>query len=47
MKRQIQVLLQHKKNNADAYTRVYTSLCRVYGEVRVNNAIAKEESLND
>lgn len=44
MKRQIQVLLQHKKNNAGAYARVYANLCRVYGEARVNNAIVKEES---
>jgi hypothetical protein len=42
MKRQIQILIQHKSNNANAYAKVYESMCRIYGQAKVDKAIERE-----
>ena len=39
MKRQIEIMLQHKANNPAAYDRVYQFLVRVYGQAKVDKAI--------
>ena len=44
MKRQVQILLQHKQNNPAAFAKVYDSMTRIYGKKRIDSAIKKAES---
>ena len=44
MKRQIEILAQHKKNGTSSFDRVYDAMVRRYGKAKVDNALAKLES---
>jgi hypothetical protein len=40
MKRQVQIMLQHKAKNPTAYEKMYQAMVRIYSQAKVDKAIS-------